>query len=87
MCAHLRFFWWGGGALEPWGRLGVLGRLQATLHTLPTLESAVPVWRYLSTTHYAWCHSGDLLAEAEVPLVASDTNVRTSLSGGPSRIL
>ena len=42
-------------------------------------------WRYLATTHYAGA-SADLLAEAEVPSVASDTNIQSSLSGGPSRI-
>ena len=34
MCTHLRAFW---------GRFGALWRPQATLHTLPKLESAAPV--------------------------------------------
>ena len=44
-------------------------------------------WRDLATTHYAGA-TADLLAEAEVHSGASDTNVRTSFSGGgdPSRI-
>ena len=42
-------------------------------------------WRNLAATHHTGA-TADLLAEAEVPSVASDTNVRTSLSGDPPTI-
>ena len=43
------------------------------------------LWRNLPTAPYAGI-TADLLAEAQVPSLASEMNPRTSLCGGPSRI-
>ena len=46
------------------------------------MKSKSIFWHDLATTRYTGA-TADLLAEAEVPSVASDTNVRTSLSLRP----
>ena len=50
-------------------------------HTELDGKSKSIFWRDVATIHHAGT-TADLLAEAEVPSVASDMNVRTSLSGG-----